>query len=233
MYRYGQFCPIAIACEILTERWTPLILRELMMGKTCFNELKRGLPLISRTLLAQRLRELESARLVRRVAKVSGRGYEYHLTEAGEGVQPLIMQLGEWGRKWIYPDVMKRDLDPGLLMWDIHQRLNTEDLPKERTVIQFDLHNFPDTLPQTSKGMKRWWIVLEAPDVQLCLTDPGYEVDMIVEADLYALTRIWMGELSFQMAKRQGEIRLLGPSQLTEKFPAWLKLSVFAKKQPR
>ncbi|HEY9051715.1 MAG TPA: helix-turn-helix domain-containing protein [Gammaproteobacteria bacterium] len=227
MYHYGQFCPIAVACEILAERWTPLILRELMMGKSQFNELKRGLPLISRTLLAQRLRELVDAGLVRQLPKTSGRGYEYHLTPAGEGVQPLIMQMGEWGRKWVYPEVMKRDLDPGLLMWDIHQRLNTDLLPPEKTVLQFDLENFPQTLPPSSRSMKQWWIVLEKPEAQLCLIDPGYEVDMVVKADLFALTRVWMGELQFKDAQRDGSIKLMGPPSLVKKFPDWLKLSVF------
>lgn len=233
MHHYGQFCPIAIACEILTERWTPLILRELMVGKCQFNELKRGLPLISRTLLAQRLRELEEAGLVARQPKTSGRGHEYRLTPAGQGVQPIIMQLGEWGRHWIYPQVMKRDLDPGLLMWDIHQRLNSDALPSKRTVVQFDLIGIPASLPTASRNMKRWWLVLEKPDVQLCLTDPGFEVDMVVKADLFALTRVWMGELKLQEAQHTGKIALLGPSTLVRNFPKWLKLSVFANVQKR
>lgn len=229
MYRYGQFCPIAVACEILAERWTPLILRELMMGKCHFNELRRGLPLISRTLLVQRLRELEAAGLVMRQPKAAGRGFEYRLTPAGQGTRSLIMQLGQWGREWVYPEVMKRDLDPGLLMWDIHQRLHTDALPAKRTVVQFDLYGFPRSLPPASRAMKRWWLVLEKPEVQLCLTDPGYEVNMVVKADLYALTRVWMGELKFKEAQRAGDITLLGPPALAKGFSAWLRLSVFAK----
>ena len=228
MYQYGQFCPIAIACEILAERWTPLILRELMMGKTQFNELMRGLPLISRTLLSQRLRELAEAGLVQRIPKTSGRGYEYHLTPSGQEVEPLIIQMGEWGRRWVYPQVMKRDLDPGLLMWDIHQRVNTSSLPEKRTIVQFELRNFPQTLPSASGAMKRWWLVFDKPDVQLCLTDPGYEVDMVVKADLYALTRVWMGEVTFKDALRNRSITMMGSPGLVKKFPAWFKLSVFA-----
>jgi DNA-binding HxlR family transcriptional regulator len=231
MYRYGQFCPIAVACEILTERWTPLILRELMMGKHFFNELKRGLPLISRTILAQRLRDLEDAGLVTRSPKSSGRGFEYRLTSAGEGTQPLIMQMGEWGRKWVYPKVMRRHLDPGLLMWDIHQRLRTEKLPGKRTVLQFDLRNFPKSLPRASQSMKHWWLVLEKPEVQLCLTDPGFEIDMVIKADLYALTRVWMGDLKLSEAQRRDEVKLLGRTSLVKAFPTWLKLSVFAGKK--
>lgn len=228
MYRYGQFCPIAIACEILTERWTPLILRELMVGKSRFNDLMRGLPLISRTLLSQRLKELESAGLLERLPKTHGRGYEYRLTPAGQGVQPIIMQLGEWGREWIYPEVMKRDLDPLLLMWDIHQRLHLDRLPVKRTVVEFNLRGMPGTLPRERLAMKRWWLVLQNPDVELCLTDPGYEVDLLVKADLLALTRIWMGEQNIGDALRDQKVTLMGPAKLVKDFPAWLKLSVFA-----
>lgn len=229
MYRYGQFCPVAIASEILAERWTPLIIRELMSGKQHFNELHRGLPLISRTLLSTRLGELEKAGLVERRKKTSGRGYRYQLTDAGLGTRNLIMQLGEWGREWIYPEVMKRDLDPGLLMWDIHQRLDEVLLPDKRTVIEFDLEGFPGSLPAASKKMKRWWLVIEKPEVQLCLTDPGYEVDMVIEADLLELTRVWMGEVKFADSVRRGDINLHGPLRLTEAFSGWLKLSLFAR----
>ena len=233
MYRYGQFCPIAIACEILAERWTPLILRELMVGKSRFNELMRGLPLISRTLLAQRLRELEGAGLIERTPKSSGRGYEYRLTPAGQGVQPIIMQLGEWGREWIYPEVMKRDLDPLLLMWDIRQRLHVDLLPDKRTVVEFNLRGLPRTLPASQKGMKRWWLMLEKPEAELCLTDPGYEVDLLVDADLLALTRVWMGQQKFQDAQREQKVKLMGAPKLVKAFPGWLKLSVFAHTQNR
>ncbi|MCI0507782.1 MAG: helix-turn-helix transcriptional regulator [Gammaproteobacteria bacterium] len=201
-----------------------------MAGKSHFNELMRGLPLISRTLLAQRLRELENAGLITRLPKPNGRGFEYHLTPAGKSVQPIIMQLGEWGRQWLYPAVMKRDLDPFLLMWDIHQRLHTDALPSQRTVIEFELCRIPRSLPPDSRNMKRWWLVVEKPDVELCLTDPGYEVDMVVKADLFALTRVWMGEHKLQDAQREGTITLLGPPALVKVFPGWLKLSMFARK---
>jgi DNA-binding HxlR family transcriptional regulator len=229
MHRYGQFCPIAVACEILTERWTPLILRELMMGKCQFNQLKNGLPLISRTLLSQRLRELEKTGLVTRSPKKQGRGYQYQLTEAGKSVQPIIMQLGEWGREWVYPEVLRRDLDPGLLMWDIHQRLNIDTLPDKQTVVEVNLRNIPRSLPTASRKMKRWWLVLSKPDVELCLTDPGYEVNLVINADLFSLTQVWMGELSLQQAIQNGDLSLLGPASLKHAFPRWLKLSVFAK----
>lgn len=153
MYRYGQFCPIAAACEFFAEHWTPLVLRELLSGSRRFNDLQRGLPLMSRTLLTQRLRELERAGVVERVPKPTGRGFEYRLSRAGEELGPIIMQLGEWGQRWVYTRVSKDDLDAGLLMWDMRRRIHLETLPARRVVVQFEFSG----LPRDSKGMARWW----------------------------------------------------------------------------
>lgn len=225
MYRYGQFCPIAAACEIFAERWTPLVLRELLCGSRRFNDLQRGVPLMSRTLLAQRLRELEAAGLIERAAKKDGRGHEYRPTPTGEALKPIIMQLGEWGRRWIYMRIAKEDLDPKLLMWDMHRRIRTDALPgSKRTVIQFDLRG----LPRATKGMHRWWMVLERTNVELCLKDPGFELDLIVNADLYALTQVWMGEITLKDAARRSLVTLQGSPSLVKAFPGWLKLSAFA-----
>lgn len=224
MYRYGQFCPIAAACTFFAERWTPLVLRELLAGSHRFNDLQRGLPLMSRTLLSQRLRELEQAGIVDRRPKLKGRGFEYHLSEAGEALGPIVMQLGEWGQRWIYAQVSKEDLDPGLLMWDIRRRIRTDALPALPVVVQFNFEG----LPRGSKGMKHWWLILESGDVELCLQDPGREVDLVVLADLYAMTRVWTGELALTDALRQRAIRLQGPAALARAFPGWLKLGVFA-----
>lgn len=225
MYRYGQFCPIAAACELFAERWTPLLLRELHAGSHRFNELQRGLPLISRTLLAQRLRELEGAGVVRRVPKPAGRGFEYHLTPAGEALGPIILQLGEWGQRWVYTKVARDDLDPGLLMWDMRRRIRVEALPPQRVVAQFVF----DGLPRGTKGMKQWWLILDPTGIELCLQDPGHEIDLLIEADLYAMTQVWTGELSLAAALRTKAIRLQGPTGLVRAFPGWLKLGVFAK----
>ena len=224
MYRYGQFCPIAAACEVFAERWTPLVLRELLCGSHGFNELQRGVPLMSRTLLAQRLRELETAGLVERRAKARGRGYEYHLSRAGEELRPIIMQLGEWGLNWVYPRVSKDDLDSALLMWDVRRRIRTEALPDRRVVVQFEYRG----TPRGARGVKHWWLVLERPEVELCLKDPGHPVDLLVRADLFAMTRLWTGELKLSDALRQQSISLHGAPALAKAFPGWLKLGVFA-----
>lgn len=225
MYRYGQFCPIAAACEIFAERWTPLVLREFLSGSRRFNELQRGVPLMSRTLLAQRLRELEAAGMIERIPKQDGRGFEYRLSRAGEELRPIILQLGEWGQRWVYTRVAKEDLDPGLLMWDMHRRINTEALPDRRVVVQFKY----DGLPRGAKGMKHWWLVLEPGDVELCLKDPGYAIDLYVSADLYAMTQVWVGEQTLTDAVRRGSITLQGAASLVQAFPGWLKLGVFAR----
>jgi DNA-binding HxlR family transcriptional regulator len=224
MYRYGQFCPIAAACELFAERWTPLVLREMLAGSCRFNELQRGVPLMSRTLLAQRLRELETAGLVERTPKPAGRGYEYRLTDAGRALQPIILQLGEWGQRWVYQRVAKDDLDPWLLMWDIHRRIHTDALPARRVVVQVEFSG----VPRGQRAKKDWWLVFERPQVDLCLKDPGYEVDLFLRADLLAMTRVWVGEQPLRAATRSGAIALQGPPALVRAFPGWLKLGVFA-----
>jgi DNA-binding HxlR family transcriptional regulator len=229
MYRYGQFCPVAAACEVFAERWTPLVLRELMAGSHRFNELQRGLPLMSRTLLAKRLRELESTGLVVRRPKPDGRGFEYQLTRAGEELRPIVMQLGEWGLRWVYTQVSRDDLDPSFLMWDIHRRIHTEVLPSQRVVVQFEFSG----LPRGTRGMRHWWLVLERPEVELCLKDPGHGIDLVVRADLFAMTRVWTGEIRLGEAVRERLITLQGPPPLTKAFPGWLKLGVFAQQERR
>lgn len=225
MYRYGQFCPIAAACEVFAERWTPLVLRELLAGSRRFNDLQRGVPLMSRTLLAQRLRELETAGIVERAPKAAGRGHEYRLTAAGLALQPIIMQLGEWGQRWVYKQVLKDDLDPWLLMWDMHRRIDTDALPARRVVLQVEFTG----VPRGQRAKKDWWLVFERPQVELCLKDPGYEVDLYLRADLLAMTRVWVGEQRLGAAIRAGAVTLQGSPALVRAFPTWLKLGVFAR----
>lgn len=226
MYRYGQFCPIAAACEVFAERWTPLVLRELLSGSYRFNDLQRGVPLMSRSLLAQRLRELEKSGMVERIPKTKGRGHEYRLSRAGEELRPVIMNLGEWGQRWLYTRVSKDDLDPGLLMWDMHRRIDLEALPPRRIVVQFDFYG----VPHGAKSMRRWWLVLGRSGVELCLKDPGLEVDLVVNADLYAMTQVWTGEVAFAAALRARSIELQGSPALAKAFPNWLKLGFFARR---
>jgi DNA-binding HxlR family transcriptional regulator len=225
MKGYGQFCPVAKACEIVAERWTPLVLRELLCGSTRFSELQHGVPLMSRTLLAQRLRALEDAGVVASTPRARGRGREYRLTPAGEELRSLIMGLGEWGQRWANRPLGPEDLDAELLAWDMHRRLNVDRLPSRRVVVRFDLRGVPRRQP----GRKTWWLVLARPEVDVCLKDPGFEVDLAVEADLAALTRVWMGDMPLPDAVRGGLIRPDGPRELVRAFPTWFGLSLFAR----
>jgi DNA-binding HxlR family transcriptional regulator len=224
MRGYGQFCPVAKACEVVAERWTPLVLRELLCGSTRFSDLQRGVPLMSRTLLARRLRELEDAGVVESAPKARGRGREYRLTRAGEELRPVIVGLGEWGQRWAQREVDPDDLDAELLAWDMHRRLQVDRLPEGRVVIRFDLRG----VPRHQRGRSHWWLVVNRPEVDLCLKDPGFEVDLVVEADLAALTKVWMGRLSLGEGLRAGLVTLSGPRALVRAFPGWLGLSLFA-----
>lgn len=223
MRGYGQFCPVAKACEVVAERWSPLILRELLCGSRRFNEVQRGLPLISRTLLTQRLRELEDAGVIRSVPKSSGGGREYFLTQAGEELRPIIMGLGEWGQRWTR-ELRREELDAGLLMWDIRRRLEIDRLPAERLVVRFDFVN----VPRHQDARRTWWLVLLPPDVDLCLKDPGYEVNLRVTANLEAFVKVWMGDIRLTDAIGAGQVTLDGPRRLLQASPGWLKLNLLA-----
>ncbi|MDQ2682865.1 MAG: helix-turn-helix transcriptional regulator [Chloroflexota bacterium] len=219
MTTYGQFCPVAKASEIFAERWTPLILRELLMGSHRFNELERGLPRISRTLLSQRLKSLEDVGLlVRQPSENDGRP-EYHLTQAGLDLYDVIERLGAWSHRWFNPLVDLDNLDPTLLMWDIHRRLNRECLPDRQVVVQFDF---------SGDNTGSYWLVLEPGEPSVCWDPPGFEVDLLVECDSMTIHRIWLGYQSIEDALRRGTVRLEGPQELTRAFPGWLALSTFA-----
>jgi DNA-binding HxlR family transcriptional regulator len=216
---YGQFCPVAMAAEIFAERWTPLIIRELMCGSHRFNELEHGLPRISKSLLVQRLRVLGQAGLVEHRLSERGRGSEYHLTPAGNELGQVVMALGEWGQRWAVSDIEQRHLDPDLLMWDLHRRMHADRLPDQRVVVRLDLRG---------AFTKSYWLVLENGESSICWGDPGFDVDLLVTADTLAFHRVWMGRLGFTEAVRDQLIQLDGPRDLVQRFPDWLALSVFA-----
>jgi DNA-binding HxlR family transcriptional regulator len=224
MRGYGQFCPVAVACEVFAERWTPLILRELFCGSRRFNDLRRGVPLISRTLLALRLRELEDAGVIESAPLPAARGREYRLTPAGQEFWDVINALGAWGQRWIHGRVDAENLDPSLLMWDIHRRLAVDRLPDERVVVRFEFRG----LPARCRGQRAFWLALDRPEVDLCLKDPGFPVDLVVAADLAAFTKVWLGDMRFADALRARVVTLEGPRRWLEAFPSWLLLSHFA-----
>lgn len=217
---YGQFCPLAKASEIFAERWTPLILREMVLGSTRFSDLHRGVPLMSRSLLSKRLQELERAGVIAR--KDSGLGYdEYVLTPAGEELRPIILQLGMWGKQWTRAEMAEDDLDVGLLMWDMRRRIDHKQLPESRVVVHFKYHDAP-------LKRRQWWLVLNRDEADLCLIDPGHQPDLFVTTDLRTMTGIWMGDQSYGSALQSRALTIEGPPELRARLPHWLQLSSFA-----
>lgn len=222
MIRYGQYCPIAKALELLAERWTLLIVRELLMGSCRFNDLRRGVPLIAPSVMSQRLRTLQEHGIIERES--DGRGQSYRLTPAGHELRPLIMQLGTWGQRWSRSRMMAQDLDASFLMWDIRRNLRLESLPAH-AVIFFE---FPDA----KKGMKHWWLVVAGGEVDLCLEDPGLEVDVNLSSSLRTMTQIWMGDVSLTQARAAAQLKVVGNAALVRGLRNWLGPSPFAHVAP-
>jgi len=219
---YKQFCPVAMAAEILCTRWTVVLIRELVAGSTRFNDLRRGLPKLSPTLLSQRLRELECSGIIERVPAHGARGvYDYRLTEAGRELQPIVDAIGTWGQRWVQSESsLAANLDPTLLMWDMRRNLRAAPLPKRRTVIEFHFKDAP-------RAARCWWLVVEPQgDVDLCMIDPGFEIDLLVSTNLQTMTSIWMGLSTVANASRQLEFS--GDRDIARKMQAWLGLSPFA-----
>ncbi len=217
---YGQFCPVAKACEVFTERWTPLIVREMFMGSQRFSDLHRGVPLMSRTLLSKRLQELMLAGVVERVES-GGHHDVYRLTPAGEELGPIVVQLGHWGKQWTRKELTGRQSDPGLLMWDMRRRIEFIRVPEERIVVQF-------LYPDAPLNRRNWWLILSRTEADLCLVDPGLESHLLATTRVSVMTDIWMGDLSYGTALQTGELKVEGPAELRTKLPTWLKLSSFA-----
>jgi DNA-binding HxlR family transcriptional regulator len=219
MRGYGQFCPIAATAEVLTERWSPLVVRELWSGSTRFNDIRRGVPRMSPSLLSSRLKSLERAGVV--VRTESSDGVEYRLTEAGDELGPILQAMGVWGQRWARADMEPDNLDASLLLWDMHRCVVHESLPERRVVVQFDI---------TGSTCKRrhFWLVLESDDADVCLTDPGHEVDLLVEAHALGLITYWMGSTRWQDQVRSGEIRVAGRRDLVRAFPSWFTRSAMA-----
>jgi DNA-binding HxlR family transcriptional regulator len=209
---YGQYCPITRAVEVLGERWSIMIVRDLLCGATRFNELARGNPRLSRTLLSKRLRQLEQAGIVDKV------GDQYMLTEAGHELFPVVMSLGEWGAKWQFGEPRETELDPELLMWWVHTRLDFSHLPDQRFVFEFRFSDQRD----------RFWIMRDAAGPSVCHTDPGFDVDATIHADLSTMYQVWLGNVELRAAMRDGRVRIDGPPGVVKRLPNVFRLSLVA-----
>lgn len=222
---YGQFCPVAMAAEIFCTRWTALLLRELCAGSRRFNELRKGVPRMSPTLLSKRLKELERAGVVERGTDGDG-GVEYRLTTAGRDLQPIVWAMGIWGQRWVESQASLDNLDPTLLMWDMRRNLDPKPLPRDRRVVQF-------LYPEVPNATGRWWLVLQDGEADLCGVDPGFDVDLYVVTDLRTMTAIWMGLTTVRREVETGRLELSGDAALRRSMQKWLGLSPFAGERKR
>ena len=218
MRSYAQYCPIAKASEILGDRWTLLIVREMLGGASGFNELQRGLPGISRSVLAERLRALERAEVLERRTGPKGRTLEYRLTPAGRDLEQVVQALGEWGVTWSFTDPRPEELDPDLLVVWMARHVDRDELPADRTVVQFNFRN----------PAKRYWMVLEPADVSVCLQHPGFDVNLEVAVNTATLYRVYLGRADLGAAIRARKLAMSGPRALQREFLRWFAWSSFA-----
>ncbi len=222
--KYGQFCPVAKAMEILGERWTLLIVRELLLGNTRFSDLQRALSQISPSLLTKRLNELVDHELVIKRRLTEQRRTEYHLTASGKELMPIVVSMGEWGMRWARGRMDDDELDVELLMFDLQRRLDDSALPGGRNVLHFAFNGL--------KNFANWWIVVDCGEKKLCIDSPKGEVDLTLVTDVRTLTEIWAGDTNVSDAKRDGRLLLKGSSILQRSISSWLRGSIFSGIRP-
>ena len=225
MRTYNQYCPIARASEVLAQRWTPIILRNMLLGSSTFSAILDGAPGISRTLLTKRLRELERVGVVETAVNPGGRGSLYRLTDAGRDLSGVMAALGAWGERWM--ELAPEHLDPGVVLhsWCTWY-LATERLPERRVVARFDFSDLP-------KRSARLWVIFEPDRAEVCLADPGYEIDLFVESESRTLAEWHLGRIEWGNGLRDGRIRVRGPSSLTRALPTWNHRSAAAQARQR
>jgi DNA-binding HxlR family transcriptional regulator len=216
---YGQFCPIAKASEIFATRWTPLIVRELIAGAHSFNDIHRGLPLISRAVLVARLRELENHGVIERRPRADGKGHEYCLTPAGEGLRAVTAALGQWGMTYAHNRIKRSDLDPALLVWGLRQRVDVNALPDRRVVLRFEFSG----VPASRTKFRIMWLILGRSSVDVCMKDPGFAVDLTLRGNIRDYVEVYLGQTKWSDAARAA-LQLDGDQKIARAFPVWMQL---------
>ncbi len=216
---YGQYCPLAMSAEFLCARWTMLILRELMLGASSFNDIGRGVPRMSRSLLSTRLKELIQAGIVKK--QTSNNHISYQLTQAGKALRPIVLGMAEWGQKWLKVEPSLRDLDVGLLMWDIRRNTRPIDALPDPFIVEFYLTDVVD-------NQSHHWLIFKDGDVDLCHIDHGFDVDVYIEVSIVQLTKVWMGWECMQSAINASDIVLRGKPEYTKTAEQWLGQSIVA-----
>lgn len=219
---YGQyFCPITRASEIFATRWTPIIVRNLLLGASTFSEIRDGAPGIPRSLLSERLRQLELAGIVERRPKPKGRGHLYELTPSGRELEGVCEALGIWGSRWL--DAAVAPLDPTVLLWAICKSMNRDRMPEERVCVRFEFRDSPK---------RRYWLLVQRPEPEVCTNPPGFDEDLLVTADIETLAKWYMGRLSLGQAMHSGRIAVEGPRHLVRELSGWGGQSPFATVEP-
>jgi DNA-binding HxlR family transcriptional regulator len=216
---YGRYCPVAIGSDIIADRWTPLIIRELILGNTRFNEIARGLPGISRSLLVQRLKHLERHGVLDRCPVPASKGYEYRLTPAGRDLERVIMIMGQWAVRWRFDEHQTDDVDALTLTWWMHRCVDVSALPPDRVVVQFD-HTAPER--------RSIWVVLDRGEASVCMQHPGYEPDVILSGTTGSFGNVFAGIDTWRAVIGREEIRAAGPDRLLRCLPQWFLPGPFA-----
>jgi DNA-binding HxlR family transcriptional regulator len=222
---YGQFCPVAKASEIFATRWTPLVVRELMIGSHTFNDIHRGVPLMSRALLIERLRQLEEQGIVEKRSRADGVGHEYWLTPAGESAREIVRALGHWGLANTRDRITADDLDPALMMWTMRQRTDMHALPDHRVVIRFEFSGVP------ANRLRFMWLVLDRSGVDVCAKDPGLPVDITLRGDIVVFVRIYLGQTTWDEVMGKA-IAIEGDARMAQRIPEWIQLHKVPRPRP-
>jgi DNA-binding HxlR family transcriptional regulator len=220
MARRAEYCPVSLATEVVGERWTLLILRELFSGSRGFNDIHRGLPGLSRTLLSQRLRTLGHQGLIESVAGDGSGSQGYRLTAKGAALRPVLIGLGEWSVQWCFPAPTDEQLDPQLVLWRLRSGLVQENLPDRRVAVEL-------TVDQ-ERGPVRGWLVLDGEHSSYCTRDPLFPVDVHAGASSRVWHELWFGHRGWRAAREAGDLELSGEAELLSAFPTWFRRSEFA-----
>ena len=225
---YGQYCPLAMASEILCNRWTVLVLRELLFGSTTFNDISRGVPRMSRTLLSKRLKELVQIGVIDKNSNLKGNQISYHLTDAGNALEPVIIGMASWGQEWLQTAPSLKDLDPRFLMWDIMRNAQNIDILPNPFIAHIHLID-------VDEGLGDYWLVFENECVDLCNKDNDYDVNVQITVNSKVLTEVWMGWSDFDQAVKQHKMKIVGAHQYTSVAKDWLGQSIVAgiRKRPK